>query len=112
MRHQIVTRIVVSLAALFVAAVALFAWSVTQPPAPTADLPAASAGPTGDALFSRHCAMCHEAGDIGLAYREAADREAAVAAFREFLVDHYGPSPNGIALIVSHVMELDARSSR
>lgn len=104
-----VTRIVVSLAVLWVAAVALFAWSVTRPAAPRADAPAERADPTGAALFARHCAMCHEAEQIGVDYREAVDREAAVAAFREFLADHYGPSPDGNALIVSHVMEPGVR---
>lgn len=107
MRHHIVTRIVVSLVVLFVAAVALFAWRVTRPAAPPAEAAVEPAGPTGDVLFSRHCAMCHEAGEVGIAYREATDREAAVAEFREFLADHYGPSPDGIALIVSHLMEAD-----
>jgi hypothetical protein len=37
------------------------------------------------------------------------DREAAIATFREFLADHYGPSPDGNAFIVSHVMEADVR---
>jgi mono/diheme cytochrome c family protein len=109
MRHHIVTRIVVSLVVLFVAAVALFAWGVTRPLAPRAEVLVEPAGPTGEVLFSRHCAMCHEAGEVGIGYREAADREAAVAAFRELLTDHYGPSPDGIARIVSYVMEPDGR---
>ena len=109
MRHTIVTRIVVLLVVLWAAAVVIFAWGVTRPAPPPAAAPAERAGPTGEALFARHCAMCHDAGDIGIAYREAPDRDAAVAAFREFLVDHYGPSPEGIALIVSHVMEAGGR---
>jgi mono/diheme cytochrome c family protein len=109
MRHHIVTRIVVSLVVLFVAAVALFAWGVTRPAAPRAEVLVEPPGPTGEVLFSRHCAMCHEAGEVGIGYREEADREAAVADFREFLADHYGPSPDGIALIVSYVMQPDGQ---
>lgn len=98
MRHHIVTRIVVSLAAVCVLAVAIFAWGVTRP-----------GGPSGEDLFSRHCAMCHDADDVGIAYRKSEDRDAAAAKFREFLADHYGPSPEGIALIVSHLIEPDER---
>lgn len=104
MRHHIVTRIVVSLAVVCVLAVVLFAWGVTRPSGPSGAAPAESVGPTGEALFARHCAMCHDADEVGIVYRKSEDREAAVAAFREFLADHYGPSPEGIALIVSHVM--------
>lgn len=64
---------------------------------------------TGEMLFSRHCAMCHEPGEVEIAYREAADREAAGAEFREFLADHCGPSPDGTALIVNYVTGLDVR---
>jgi mono/diheme cytochrome c family protein len=66
MRHDIVTSIVVLVAALYVAAVALFAWRVTRPPGPRADAPVERAGQTGEALFSRHCAMCHDADDTGI----------------------------------------------
>jgi mono/diheme cytochrome c family protein len=104
MRHHIVTRIVVSMVVLSVAAIALFAWGVTRPVGPGVGTPSAGEGPTGEALFSRHCAMCHDAEATGLDYRAAPDREAAAAAFRAFLEDHYGPSPDGIALIVSHLM--------
>lgn len=109
MRHHIVTRIVVSLVVLWVAAVALFAWSVTRPQTRGAEADGERAGPTGEALFARHCAMCHEAVETGDAYRGAQDREAAAAAFREFLVDHYGPSPEAITLIVNHVMRPDLK---
>lgn len=106
MRHRIVTGIVFSLAGIFVAAVVIFASGMTRPVAPRTDGPAQMAGPTGEALFSRHCAMCHVAEDTGISYRDAADRDAAVAELRELLADHYGPSPEGIALIVSHVMTM------
>lgn len=105
MRHHIVTRIVVSLAVVCVLAVAIFVWGVTRPVGPSGPAPVEPAGPTGEVLFSRHCAMCHDADDVGIAYRKSEDREAAVATFREFLADHYGPSPEGIALIVSHLMD-------
>ncbi len=104
MRHHIVTRIVLSFVGACVVAIVAFAWGVTRPIAPSPRESAPVEGPTGAALFARHCAMCHEAAETGLAFRESADREAAVAEFREFLVDHYGPSPEGIGLIVSHVM--------
>lgn len=104
MRHHIVTRIVRSLVGACVVAIVAFAWSVTRPGAPPPRDSAPVEGPTGAALFSRHCAMCHEASATGLSFRDSAERETAVAEFREFLVDHYGPSPEGIALIVSHVM--------
>jgi cytochrome c5 len=106
MRHHIVTRIVVSLAVLCVAAVAVFTWGVTRPvpSRPGAAAPSA-AEPDGEALFLRHCAMCHEAADTGRSFRDAADREAAIEEFRAFLDDHYGPSPEGIVLIVSHLMD-------
>lgn len=109
MRHHIVTRIVVSLVVLWAAAVVIFAWGVTRPVPRRATPPAADAGPSGEALFARHCAMCHDPAATGLAYRDATDRDAASAAFREFLVDHYGPSPEGIAAIVEYVMERDQR---
>ncbi len=102
MRHVIVTRIVVSLSVVFVLAVALFAWAATRPVAAPRAAPPAAAGPGGAELFERHCAMCHDT-DIADGYRTAADRGSA-AAFRELLVDHYGPSPDGIALIVEHLM--------
>jgi mono/diheme cytochrome c family protein len=105
MRHHIVTRIVVSLAVVCLLAVVLFAWGVTRPSSPSGPAGTEPVGPTGDALFARHCAMCHDADDVGIAYRKSEDREAAAATFREFLVDHYGPSPGAIALIVSHVMD-------
>jgi cytochrome c5 len=103
MRHKIVTRIVIALSALWAAAVVVFAWGTTRPlPEPSAA--AVREGPSGEDLFARHCAMCHDAGDVGSAWRDAADRQAATAAFREFLVDHYGPSPEGNARIVDYVM--------
>jgi mono/diheme cytochrome c family protein len=106
MRHHIVTRIVVALVVLWAVAVVIFAWGVTRPgPAPATAPAVADAGPSGEALFSRHCAMCHEPADVGHEWRDAADRDAADAAFREFLVDHYGPSPEGNRAIVSYVME-------
>lgn len=107
MRHVIVTRIVVSLSVLFVAAVALFAWAATRPAAPPTVAPTASTGPTGADLFERNCAMCHDTA-IADDYRAAADRAAAVAAFRDLLVDHFGPSPEGNALIVSRLMAENA----
>jgi mono/diheme cytochrome c family protein len=110
MRHHIVTRIVVALVVLWAAAVVIFAWGVTRPvPTPATAPAAAGAGPSGEALFSRHCAMCHQPADVGQAWRDAADREAAGAAFREFLTDHYGPSPEGNAAIVDYVMEREPR---
>ncbi|MCL4848640.1 MAG: hypothetical protein KJ066_19000 [Acidobacteria bacterium] len=102
MRHVIVTRIVVLLSVVFVVAVALFAWAATRPVAAPRAAPQA-AGPSGAELFDRHCAMCHDT-DIADGYRTAADRDRSAAAFRELLVDHYGPSPDGIALIVEHLM--------
>lgn len=95
MRHVIVTRIVVLLSVVFVVAVALFAWAATRPVAAPRAAPQA-AGPSGAELFDRHCAMCHDT--------DIADRDRSAAAFRELLVDHYGPSPDGIALIVEHLM--------
>jgi mono/diheme cytochrome c family protein len=106
MRHVIVNRIVVVFGAVLIAAVALFTWAATRP------IPQAApqqTGPTGEDLFARHCAMCHDAEDVGASYRDAEDRDAAVEAFRGFLEDHYGPSPEGIALIVSHVMDAGGR---
>lgn len=103
MRHVIVTRIVVLLSVVFVAAVALFAWAATRPVVAPRAAPQAAAGRGGAELFDRHCAMCHDTG-IADDYRAAADRDRSAAAFRELLVDHYGPSPDGIALIVEHLM--------
>jgi mono/diheme cytochrome c family protein len=106
MRHVIVNRIVVVFGAVLIAAVALFAWAATRPVPPAAP---EQPGPTGADLFARHCAMCHDAEDVGASHRAAEDRDAAVEGFREFLADHYGPSPEGIALIVSHVMDAGER---
>jgi mono/diheme cytochrome c family protein len=105
MRHHVVTRIVVSLVALWAAAVVLFAWAVRQPPAPPADPTVEREGPSGEDLFARHCAMCHEPDDIGIAYRESSDRQAAAVALAEFLVDHYGPGPDGNARIARYLLE-------
>jgi mono/diheme cytochrome c family protein len=105
MRHHIVTRIVVSLVILWAAAVVIFAWAVRQPAAPPADPTVEREGPGGEELFARHCAMCHEPGAIGIAYREAPDREAAAAALAEFLADHYGPGPEGNARIADYLLE-------
>jgi mono/diheme cytochrome c family protein len=105
MRHHIVTRIVVSLVVLWIAAVVVFAWAVRQPAVPPADPPVAREGPSGADLFARHCAMCHEPADIGSAYREAPAREAAAAALAKFLADHYGPGPEGNARIAGYVLE-------
>lgn len=105
MRHHLVTRIVISLAVLWTAAIVVFAWGVTRPAAPVSE-PPPTAGPSGEALFARHCAMCHgDAAGIGASYRAMTDRTAAAAEFRAFLVDHYGPSPEGSAAIVEFVME-------
>lgn len=105
MRHHIVTRIVVALVALWTAAVVVFAWSVRRPVAPGGAPAAERTGPAGDALFARHCAMCHAPAETGIAFREAPDREAATAALREFLVDHYGPGPEGNARIAGYLLE-------
>jgi cytochrome c len=105
MRHHIVTRIVVSLVILWIAAVVVFAWAVRQPVVAPVEPAVEREGPTGEALFARHCAMCHDAADIGRAYREAADRQAAAAALAEFLVDHYGPGPEGNARIADYLLE-------
>jgi mono/diheme cytochrome c family protein len=105
MRHHIVTRIVVSLVVLWAAAVVIFAWAVRQPVAPPADPGIVREGPGGADLFARHCAMCHEPTDIAVAYREAPDREASAAALREFLVDHYGPGPEGNARIADYLLD-------
>jgi cytochrome c5 len=111
MRHVIVTRVVVLLAALFVGAVALFTWAATRPRAPESveavGTEEAGERRSGAELFSRHCASCHDE-TIGASYRDAADRDAAAAAFREFLVDHYGPSPAGNVRIVRYLLEEDA----
>jgi mono/diheme cytochrome c family protein len=104
MRHHIVTRIVVSLVVLWIAAVMVFAWAVRQPGGVPADPTVEGAGPTGEALFARHCAMCHEAADTGSAFREAPDRGAAAAALGEFLVGHYGPGPDGNARIARYLL--------
>jgi mono/diheme cytochrome c family protein len=105
MRHHIVTRIVISLVVLWTAAIVVFAWGTTRSASPPSGAPVAPAEPSGKDLFARHCAMCHDAAGVGSDWREAPDREAAAAAFRSFLVDHYGPSPEGIAAIVEYVME-------
>jgi mono/diheme cytochrome c family protein len=105
MRHHTVTRIVVSLVVLWAAAVVIFAWAVRQPAAPAADSGIAREGPGGEDLFARHCAMCHEPADIAVAYREAPERESAARALAAFLVDHYGPGPEGNARIAEYLLE-------
>jgi mono/diheme cytochrome c family protein len=112
MRHLIVDRIVWLLAAAWLGAVLLFGWAATrQPP----DVPASAeraepaAGPTGEALFGQHCARCHTLAEAAAGLRESPDLEAEAAALREFLRRHYGPSAEGNALIVNHLVESLAR---
>lgn len=109
MRHVIVTRVVVAFAVLLSAAVVVFTRAVTRPATPDTPVPAVQARPTGAELFAHHCAMCHQATATGIDYREAADRDAASVDLSAFLVDHHGPSPEAIALIVDHLMSGDGR---
>ena len=109
MRHVIVTRIALSLAALFAAAVVIFSWAATRTERDDTEAPAETTGPSGAELFARHCAMCHqgEEAEIAFDYRKAPDRDAAIAELRVLLVDHYGPSPEGISRIVDHLVSGD-----
>jgi len=100
MRHVIVTRVTGGFVVLLLAAVLAFTWTARRPTA--APVPGA---PSGEALFTRHCAACHDPADTAVGYRLADDQAAAAAELRAFLVDHYGPSPEGIALIVTHLLE-------
>ena len=64
MRHVIVRRAAILLTALFLAAAAAFVWLTGRgaiAEAPAAQPPPAAAGA---ALFERHCASCHAAGDL------------------------------------------------
>ena len=92
-----------SLAGVWTLAIVCFAWSATRPVEQPGDV-LESAAPDGETLFVRHCATCHEAGEVGSSYRQAADREETMEELREFLADHYGPSPEAIGRIVSHLM--------
>jgi mono/diheme cytochrome c family protein len=115
MRHLIVDRIVWLLAAAWLGAVLLFGWAATRPPpalpvsAELAERVEPAAGPSGETLFAQHCARCHGLDEAAAGLRDAPDREAEAAALREFLRRHYGPSPEGNALIVNHLLESFAR---
>ncbi|MDP1571988.1 MAG: hypothetical protein Q8L86_18475 [Vicinamibacterales bacterium] len=103
MRHVIVTRVTGGFVVLLLAAVLAFTWAARRPTA--APVLVAPAAPSGEVLFQRHCAACHDPADTAVGYRLADDHAAAAAELRGFLVDHYGPSPEGIALIVTHLLE-------
>jgi len=108
MRHLIVDRIVWLLAATWLGAVLLFGWAATRPlpPAPTMAEPFEPAPvPTGAALFGQHCARCHDLAEAAASLQQASDRDAEADALRVFLRRHYGPSPEGNALIVNHLLE-------
>jgi mono/diheme cytochrome c family protein len=86
MRHALVTRITLALALLLAGASLLFAWGVRRPSrAASPALPPAERG-IGKALFARHCAGCHAAGELAEPFRRAADQ--AAAEMLRFLEDH------------------------
>jgi len=97
MRHVLVHRTVLALAALLVAASALFAWAAGRPRAagPSGQgMGAAGAGAgaaplaDGAALFEQHCAACHAARELADPLRQAPDAAAASEALAAFLRRH------------------------
>jgi mono/diheme cytochrome c family protein len=100
MRHTAVTRVVLGLAALLVAAAVLFAWLA----APRA---ADAAAPDGEALFRGACARCHTASELALGLRRAGDRPAAVSRLLELLVDHGSTSTAEDRAIAEYLVGLE-----
>ena len=94
MRHLVVRRLTVLLAALVSASALAFAWLVRDPPAalvrdeaaaPVAAPTAASTPSPGAALYQRYCANCHAAEDLRQQLREG---RATRAAWEALLRDH------------------------
>jgi len=108
MTHVTVTRVVVALTGVFIAAALAFGWLANRgarepEPAPvvseTAPVP-----PGGLALFERHCGMCHESADLRDRIRAAPDREALRRQWLDFLSSHGDASEEEDRTIVEALM--------
>lgn len=103
MRHVVVTRVSIFLAALFVAAAAVFAWLTRSADAQRPTITT----PDGLALFETHCASCHTASDLRSTLRGLND--ARRHELEQFLNEHGDAAPEDDRRILD---ELRGKNSR
>lgn len=108
MTHVTVTRVMLALTGVFLAAALAFGWLVNrgavepEPVPPVAD--AAPVLPDGLALFERHCGTCHTSADLIDRIRSAPDREVLRKQWLEFLSSHGDASDDENEAIVEALM--------
>lgn len=85
MHHVIVTRVSVSLCALFAVCILAFA-ALVHDPEPAGKIEAAPE--SGKALFDRYCGRCHGVDELAADLAQAADRQARMAELERFLESH------------------------
>lgn len=90
MRHAVVARVALSLAALLAAAALVFAWHQADraPRGVPAEEGGVLTGVDGRASYERHCAGCHDAGELAARLASAPDPAGTVLEWLELLEDH------------------------
>ncbi len=111
MRHVAVRRVTLLLGAGLVLYAAAFAWFVRDAPEPTTT-PEQSIGgepsvPDGRLLFQRHCAACHDAGDLAAQMQEGGPNARSTA--ETFLRDHGDAADEDDRLILDYLSGPDVR---
>lgn len=102
MRHRIVTRACLALAAVLAAAALAFAWhhaelAPAQPPR--------TAEPRAAEAFDLHCAACHDLADLAADLAAAPDRAAAVLDLLAFLEEHGDAAPDEDLAVARELLE-------
>lgn len=92
-----------SVAALIVAAAALFGWHETGCRAPETTTAATDTVEPGAALFQKHCAGCHSSAKLAEDISKAPDRAARLAEITRFLESHGDASPEEDRQIVKYL---------
>lgn len=113
MTHVTVTRVMLALTGVFLAAALAFGWLVNRgavepdPVPPVAVTPPVL--PDGLALFERHCGTYHASADLIDRIRSAPDREVLRKQWLEFLSSHGDASDDENEAIVEALMAASPR---
>lgn len=90
-------------AALILAAAALFGWHETGCRSPETTAVAANEAEPGAALFQKYCAGCHSSEKLAESISSAPDRAARLAEITRFLQSHGDASPEEDRQIVRYL---------